>query len=47
MEENQNNEKLDTNEIKKEAVDTAKEVKEAVKNADIKKDVGIEVNPNC
>lgn len=41
MEENQNNEKLDANEIKKEAVDTAKEVKEAVKNADIKKDVGI------
>lgn len=39
MEENQNNEKINTEDIKKEAVDTAKEVKEAVKNTDIKKDV--------
>lgn len=41
MEENQNsnNEKINTEEIKKEAVNTAKEVKDAVKNTDIKKDV--------
>lgn len=39
MEENQNNEKTNTEEIKKEAANTAKEVKEAVKNVDIKKDV--------
>lgn len=39
MEENQNNEKMNTEEIKKEAASAAKEVKEAVKNTDIKKDV--------
>ena len=39
MEENPNNEKIDTEEIKMEAESAAKEVKEAVKNADIKKDV--------
>lgn len=39
MEENPNNEKTNTEEIKMEAESAAKEVKEAVKNADIKKDV--------
>lgn len=39
MEENPNNEKINTEEIKMEAESAAKEVKEAVKNADIKKDV--------
>lgn len=41
MDENnvQNNEKLNVEEIKKKAVETAKEVKETVKNTDIKKDV--------
>lgn len=39
MEENQNNEKINAEEIKKEAASTAQEVKEAVKNTDIKKDV--------
>lgn len=39
MEENQDNEKINTEEIKKEAENTAKEVKEAVKNADIKKEI--------
>lgn len=39
MEENQNSDKINTEEIKKQATDTAKEVKEAVKNADFKKDV--------
>jgi len=34
-----NNEKLNTEEIKKEAVNTAKEVKSTLKNTDIKKDV--------
>jgi len=38
-ENNQNNEKVTTEEIKKEAADTAKEVKETLKNTDIKKDV--------
>lgn len=36
---NQNNEAINAEEIKKEASETAKEVKEAVKSADIKKDV--------
>lgn len=36
---NESNEKTNAEEIKKEAVDAAKEVKEAVKNTDIKKDV--------
>lgn len=41
MEENNqpNNEKINTEEIKKEAIDTAKEVKETLKNTDIKKEV--------
>lgn len=39
MEENQNNEKINTEEIKKEATNTVQEVKETVKNADIKEDV--------
>ena len=38
---NQNNEKINTEEIKKEAVNTAQEVKEAVKNTDVKKDVNV------
>lgn len=41
MEQNQNNDKMNTEEIKKEVTDTAKEVKEAIKNADIKKDVNV------
>lgn len=37
-ENNQNNDKISTEEIKKEAVDTANQVKETLKNTDLKKD---------